>query len=269
MYSRNSLSGDGDGDGDGVPGSPRHAVWQGTTPGFPAPHVPVVGQRAHREPNLCEVEQVLERRRLLQQDAVVHALGGEERGREVVGVTRLARVRTERELREPARGAQPVQHREVRGDVVRPCGCQWARETGRRWDGRVPRAHQAGAARAHTRTHVVRRRGRVCPLRGRGQRAAVAVRLRQRLVVDRVEADDEREELVQRRVDGRVQRHVEERRKNAVQHVVKGTDGAARTVRLVQPRDLDHPTDLWACEAVVDDPPAQLCPLARRATVNL
>ena len=57
----------------------------------------VVAQRAHREPNLLEVEQVLQRGHLAQQDAVRDRVRGEERGREVVWVARLAAVRAEDE----------------------------------------------------------------------------------------------------------------------------------------------------------------------------
>ena len=57
----------------------------------------VVAQRAHREPDLLEVEEVLQRRHLAQQDTVRDRVRGQERGRQVVRVSRLTAVRAEDE----------------------------------------------------------------------------------------------------------------------------------------------------------------------------
>lgn len=77
----------------------------------------VVAQRAHAEADLRRVKQVLQRRRAPQIDPVRDVFAQQQRGREVVDVAGLARVRAQREGVEPTRLAEAVERVEVGVDV--------------------------------------------------------------------------------------------------------------------------------------------------------
>lgn len=57
----------------------------------------IIAQRRHRNPDLLQVEEVLQRRHFAEEDAVRDRVGGEIGGGEVVGIARFAAVWTEDE----------------------------------------------------------------------------------------------------------------------------------------------------------------------------
>ena len=76
-----------------------------------------IRDRRDRAADLRDVVEILEHRTLLQVDTVRDARGEEERGREVVDWTRLARMRPQLKAVEASRLAQPIQRTQVGPEV--------------------------------------------------------------------------------------------------------------------------------------------------------
>ena len=55
----------------------------------------IIAQRAHRDPNLFQVKQILKSGYFSQQDAMRDGMRGQERGCQMIGVSCLAAVRSE------------------------------------------------------------------------------------------------------------------------------------------------------------------------------
>ena len=85
---------------------------------------------------------------------------------------------------------------------------------------------------------------------------------RGRFIINRVETNDERQELVELGITLRIDCDIEERAKNSVKHILEACDGARCAVGFIQARNLYHPADLRAGKAVADDPVSQLRPLS-------
>mmetsp|Transcript_12255 Transcript_12255/g.51590 ORF Transcript_12255/g.51590 Transcript_12255/m.51590 type:complete len:756 (-) Transcript_12255:852-3119(-) len=196
----------------------------------------VVGQGAHAQADLGEVEHVLQPRALAQIDAVRDVVGQQERGGQVVEVARLACVRAERESVQPLRLAEIVEHVEIGLDVVGVVG--------------------------------KRRVVRYVPIAGLGHVALRGPSFGSALVVHHVEAHDCLQEHVQLRVRLRVDGHLEERVEDVVDHLLEILQRAVAVVDFVQPRDLDHPLHVVAVQSIVAHPRSERVPFGGLAAID-
>ena len=78
----------------------------------------VVRERTHRDADLRQVEEVLQERRLPEQQSVRDVLCEQEAGDQVLSAAGLPAVRTQREGAHPPQSTEAVQHDQVRVHVV-------------------------------------------------------------------------------------------------------------------------------------------------------
>mmetsp|Transcript_33131 Transcript_33131/g.95244 ORF Transcript_33131/g.95244 Transcript_33131/m.95244 type:complete len:236 (-) Transcript_33131:705-1412(-) len=199
----------------------------------------VVGTRRHSDANATQVVEVLQRHRLPQVQAVRDAVGQEEGGVEVVQLARLPSMRSVGKLVEAKARPQAVQHPQVALQVE---------------------------------VVVLVRGVRVqCPLLGcasQGGGSSVTRLVALGLVVHGVEAGDQAHELRDLGVGLGVQRGLEHRHEDVVQHVLEAAELARCSVDGVQPRNLDHPEVVGGDQLVAEHPPRQLPPLVPLPAVD-
>jgi hypothetical protein len=105
-------------------------VWTASLPKVRRKWVPLVRQeqsiitkRRHGDTDLLQIEKVLKRWDLAQKDTVRNGVRGEESRREVIGITRLARVGTEYKgvcARTPSKKASPRSILKTKKDTLKP-----------------------------------------------------------------------------------------------------------------------------------------------------
>mmetsp|Transcript_22501 Transcript_22501/g.57910 ORF Transcript_22501/g.57910 Transcript_22501/m.57910 type:complete len:542 (-) Transcript_22501:719-2344(-) len=204
----------------------------------------VVRERRHGDPDLHEVEQVLQRRRAPQHQPVVDRVRAQEGRVQVRELACLARVRPKVKGREAARGAEVVEHGEVGvhvEHVVRVVRVRRRRPLARLL--RVLRPHPVRLGRGH---------GRV----------------RLRLVVHTVEAGELLQEEVELGVRGGVAGRLEQRAEEVVEEHLEVGHVALRCVQVEEARHLHEPPIVAAVEPVADDPARELRPLGAPPAVD-
>lgn len=192
-----------------------------------------VGERRHGDGQLGDVEEILQRRRVHELDAVGDAVGDEEGADQVIEAARLAGLRAEREDVEAALAAEHVERRDVCPQVVDVIVV-------RRVERRVP---------------FVRRR----VLEGHVHLLLVALA---------VEAGDVREEVMESGILGRVERDFPQRNEDVVEIIAEVADVAFPMKMSVSAGNASHPAALRRHHSVSVAPGRNDVPFAARAAVD-
>mmetsp|Transcript_30605 Transcript_30605/g.42377 ORF Transcript_30605/g.42377 Transcript_30605/m.42377 type:complete len:205 (+) Transcript_30605:355-969(+) len=168
----------------------------------------VVRERGHGQPNLGQVEEVLQPGRLAQVVAVCYFVSKEEGGGQVVDVTRLTSMRSEVKCVVALGFTEAVKHRQICPHVV-------------------------GVVSVRRVVIGVPFTGRLHVFGGPSLWAA--------LIIHHVEPHHLLEKHVQLRVRTRVACHLKQRNEDVVQHILEIIHGALRFVYGVEARQLDEP----------------------------
>ena len=195
----------------------------------------VIAQRRHRNPDLFQVEDILEQWHLSEGDAVTDAVAAQQRRRQMICITSLATVRPEKKRVESSFLSPHVERGHIGEEVIYPVGI---------W------------------------RILFCvPLFG-GRELPIQPPLHLALVVDAIEADYSLEEYVEFRMRGWITGDFEEWLKDIVKKFLESLHGLERFVQSEETRDLDQPPDIVREKLVVNHPGGQSVPLFDTAAVD-
>jgi hypothetical protein len=90
----------------------------------------------------------------------------------------------------------------------------------------------------------------------------------QGLIVDRIEAYDLEEGLVEEGIEGRINGHLKERSEYVVECLLEVINEPTLLVNRIEPRNLDHPAYLTGVQLILDDPLAQLMPFLLTLSID-